>query len=214
MRTRIKICCISSKEEAQMAINAGADALGLVGPMPSGPGTLNNGEIAAIAPTIPAGVSSFLLSCETLAKNILKQYSTCQTNTIQLVDAVAFGEYELIRKAYPALRLVQVIHVIDEKSIKEALAYGAIADGLLLDSGQPSKGILGGTGNTHNWKLSREICEKSQIPVWLAGGLTAENVRGAIEEVQPFGVDLCSSIRNNGQLNPKKLETFIKAVGS
>ncbi len=197
-----------------MAINAGADALGLVGPMPSGPGTLSNKEIAAITPSIPAGVSSFLLTCETRAEKILKQYCICQTNTIQLVDKVSFKEYEIIRKAYPALRLVQVIHVIDEKSVEGALAYGAFADGLLLDSGQPSKGILGGTGNTHNWKLSREICEKSQIPVWLAGGLTAENVRKAIEQVQPFGVDLCSSIRNNGQLNPKKLETFIKAVVS
>ncbi len=197
-----------------MAINAGADALGLVGPMPSGPGTLNNGEIAAIAPTIPAGVSSFLLTCETHAEKILYQYRICQTNTIQLVDKVSFKEYEIIRKAYPALRLVQVIHVIDEKSVEEALAYGAIADGLLLDSGQPSKGILGGTGNTHNWKLSREICDKSPIPVWLAGGLTAENVRGAIEEVQPFGVDLCSSIRTNGLLNQQKLLNFVQAVGN
>jgi phosphoribosylanthranilate isomerase len=86
---------------------------------------------------------------------------------------------------------------------------------LLLDSGNPSLTIkqLGGTGRVHDWRLSRRIVEQSPAPVFLAGGLHAGNVRAAIDAVQPFGVDLCSGVRSNGRLDPKKLEAFFNAVG-
>ena len=73
---------------------------------------------------------------------------------------------------------------------------------------------MGGTGNVHNWDLSREIVKAVDIPVFLAGGLHAHNVRQAIEIVKPFGVDVCSGVRTEGKLDPNKLEAFIKAVHS
>ena len=85
-----------------------------------------------------------------------------------------------------------------------------------MDSGNPNLAIkeLGGTGRVHNWQLSRRIVEQSKVPVFLAGGLTAENVKRAINEVQPFGVDLCSGVRTDQKLDPKKLELFFKNVWS
>ena len=89
-------------------------------------------------------------------------------------------------------------------------------DALLLDSGNPKASLktLGGTGNVHNWEISREIVKAVDIPVFLAGGLHANNVRQAIETVQPFGVDICSGVRTEGRLDPGKLEAFINAVHS
>jgi hypothetical protein len=83
-----------------------------------------------------------------------------------------------------------------------------------LDSGNPSLAIkqLGGTGRVHDWRLSRRIVEQSPVPVFLAGGLHANNVREAIGQVRPFGVDLCNGVRTDGHLDPKKLKEFFNAV--
>ncbi len=85
-----------------------------------------------------------------------------------------------------------------------------MVDAILLDSGNPNLKVkeLGGTGRVHNWKLSRQIRENSKCPVFLAGGLNPENVRQAIEEVQPFEVDVCSGVRTDGKLDLQKLEFF------
>jgi phosphoribosylanthranilate isomerase len=214
MTPRIKICCISSEEEAKMAISAGASALGLVGPMPSGPGVITDDLIHRIARIVPPPVSTFLLTSETRAADIIAHHGRTLTSTIQLVDALQDRDYATIRAALPAVKLVQVIHVVDESSIDEALHAAGQADALLLDSGNPKLAVkvLGGTGKVHNWELSRRIVEQSRVPVFLAGGLHAGNLRQALEAVQPFGVDLCSGVRTNGKLDPAKLEAFFRAI--
>jgi phosphoribosylanthranilate isomerase len=211
---RVKICCISNVQEAQLAVQYGADALGLVGPMPSGPGTLTNNAIAQIVPGIPPPVASFLLTSKTRAEAIIAHHKKVHTNTLQLVDALSEGTYADIRAALPAVKLVQVIHVLDEGSVEEAVRVSESVDALLLDSGNPSLKIkeLGGTGRTHDWSLSRRIVEQARAPVFLAGGLNAQNVRQAIEAVQPFGIDLCSGVRTDGQLDEAKLAAFFHAV--
>jgi len=214
MKPRIKICCISSIEEASMAVAHGASALGLVGPMPSGPGVITDELIFEIAKTVPPPIGTFLLTSETKAEDIIKHHQKVLTNTIQIVDALSGGSYQQIKAALPSVKIVQVIHVIDDRSVDEAVRISEEADALLLDSGNPNLAVkvLGGTGNPHNWKLSRKIVEQSKVPVFLAGGLKAENVQQAIEEVQPFGLDLCSSVRTNKKLDEQKLEAFFKAA--
>jgi len=214
MVPRIKICCISSIEEARMAIESGASALGLVGPMPSGPGVITDDLIFEIAKTVPPPIGTFLLTSETSAIEIIKHHKRTQTNTIQLVDSLSGGTYADLRIALPGIKLVQVIHVLDEGSVDEAIKISEYVDAILLDSGNPTLQVkeLGGTGRTHNWKLSRRIRDSIKIPVFLAGGLKPENIRQAIEEVQPFGIDLCSGVRTNGKLDKVKLDQFITEV--
>lgn len=214
MRPKVKICCISSESEAKMAIEHGASALGLVAKMPSGPGPIPDELILSIAKTIPEHIASFMLTSETSAEDIIQHHYRTQTNTIQIVDALAFGTYDQIKATLPNIKIVQVIHVIDESSIDEAIAIAEHVDFLLLDSGNPKTAIkeLGGTGRTHNWALSRSIVEQSKVPVFLAGGLNIDNVQRAMETVAPYGVDLCSSVRTNGHLDPKKLEEFFAIV--
>ena len=216
MRTRIKICCISSLLEAKLATEYGADALGLVGKMPGGPGPIPDWLIAEIVKTVPPPIASFLLTSEQSSEEIIYHVKRVDTNTVQIVDELTTGTYQDIRTALPHLKIVQVIHVTDEESIDEAVRISQSVDALLLDSGNPKAAIktLGGTGNVHNWDLSREIVKAVDIPVFLAGGLHANNVRQAIETVRPFAVDICSGVRTEGRLDPNKLEAFIKAVHS
>lgn len=216
MKPRVKICCISSKQEAFDAIEFGASALGLVGEMPSGPGVISDAEILEIASNVPPPIATFLLTSETDSQKIIEHHKRVHTNTIQIVDELNDKDYQSIRVALPNTKLVQVVHVLDESSIDEALELSESVDAVLLDSGNPNLEIkeLGGTGRTHNWDLSREIVRQCEKPVFLAGGLNAENVREAIEKVQPFGLDLCSSVRTDGKLDKKKLEEFFNAMNS
>ena len=214
MQTRVKICCIASEEEARLAVSFGAAALGLVAAMPSGPGPIADDLIRQIAASVPPPIATFLLTCETRAEAIVAHHRRTLTSTLQLVDAPEAGAIAAIREALPAVKIVQVIHVCGERSLDEALRAAARVDALLLDSGNPSLAIkeLGGTGRVHDWRYSRRIVEQSPVPVFLAGGLHAGNVRAAIDLVGPFAVDLCSGVRTDGRLDPKKLEAFFSAV--
>ncbi len=211
---RIKICCIASAAEATIAIDAGADALGLVSAMPSGPGPIEEQMIATIAARVPPPIATFLLTCHQSARAIIAQHGRCRTNTIQIVDRLADGSYADLRDALPGIALVQVIHVRGEESIDEAIAIAPHVNALLLDSGNPSLATkeLGGTGRVHDWKVSRRIRDAVDTPVFLAGGLRPDNVRAAVTTVQPFGVDLCSGVRTGGRLDREKLTAFIAAA--
>ncbi len=216
MKTRIKICCIASAGEAAMAISHGADAVGLVAKMPSGPGPIADELIADITKTIPAGIASFLLTSEQSSLKIIDHVQRTGTNTVQIVDELSEGKYQHIRETLPDLKIVQVIHVTGDESIEQALQIQEYVDYILLDSGNPKAVIktLGGTGNTHNWLISRELVKAVNVPVFLAGGLNAGNVQEAIQMVQPFGVDICSGVRTEGKLHKQKLADFINAVHS
>ena len=101
-------------------------------------------------------------------------------------------------------------------TVAEALALATQVDALLLDSGVPDAPVrlLGGTGRVHDWSISRKIAEASPVPVFLAGGLTPANVGEAIRTVRPFGVDLCTGLRTEGQLDERKLAAFMQAVAA
>lgn len=212
----IKICCIKTKAEAELAIKYGASALGLVSSMPSGPGVVSEDVIKELAAWAPPPVSTFLLTSETEAGKIITQHGRLRTSTIQLVDSVSLTTYKDLRSALPGVKLVQVIHVLDEDAVTDAIRIAAYVDALLLDSGNPNLSVkeLGGTGRVHNWNLSQKIREYSQAPIFLAGGINAGNVISAIKKVRPYGIDLCSSVRINDQLDEVKLIDFFNALNS
>lgn len=214
IKPRVKICCIKSIDEANLAIEFGASALGLVSDMPSGPGIIREEEIFKIAGTIPPSVASFLLTSKTNAKEIIDQQKRLRTSTIQIVDKLKTGTHKEIKKALPGIKIVQVIHVLDERSIDEAVKVSQNVDAILLDSGNPNLEIkeLGGTGRKHNWEISKKIREEINVPLFLAGGLNHTNVREAVKAVSPFALDVCSGVRTNGNLDESKLRLFFEAV--
>jgi phosphoribosylanthranilate isomerase len=213
---RVKVCCIASEAEVWMAIESGASAVGLVSAMPSGPGPIPEELIAEIARVVPPGVASFLLTCKQDVESIIDQQRRSGVNTIQICDRLVDGSYVDLRRALPGVSLVQVIHVTGPESVDEAQMIAPQVNAILLDSGNQSLQIkeLGGTGRTHDWTLSRRIRETIDVPLFLAGGLTPENVAEAIRTVEPFGVDVCSGLRTEGKLDGNKLRAFFDEVRS
>lgn len=212
---KVKICCIASIEEAALALAHGAAALGLVSAMPSGPGVISDDRIREIAAWAPAGVRTFLLTSRTDPREIAAQVQDAGVNTVQIVDALAPGAYAVLRALVPRVRVVQVIHMRGLESVDEALLLAPRVDEILLDSGDPTAAVkeLGGTGRTHDWTLSRRIAEQAGVPVWLAGGLNAGNVRTALDSARPHGLDLCSGVRVEGKLSAERLAAFMRAAG-
>jgi len=214
MMPRIKICCIGSVAEAQLAIAHGASALGLVSEMPSGPGVIPDDLISAIAAAVPKFIGTFLLTSRTESAPIIEHIRRCGTNTVQLVDAVGENVYQDLRREMPDIRIVQVVHVTGDAAVEEARRIAGRVDALLLDSGNPTLEVkeLGGTGRTHDWNRSRQIVESVKCPVFLAGGLNPGNILDAVRQVQPYGVDICSGVRTEGRLDPLKLTDFFAAI--
>ena len=186
MRTRVKICCISSRAEARAAVAAGADALGLVSAMSSGPGVIaetldrrDRRRRAACRGHLPAHVRA----SEPAA--IVAQQRRCGVNTIQLCDAPQGSAYPALREALPGIALVQVIHVRGESAVAEAARIAPLVDGLLLDSGNPTGPVkeLGGTGRVHDWALSPAFSPWS----WSARRFPADRVGKARSAMRGIG---------------------------
>jgi phosphoribosylanthranilate isomerase len=205
---------MQSAEEALLAVEHGASAIGLVSAMPSGPGPIPEELIPEIVTAVPPGIETFLLTCLTDPAEIVAQHRRCGTSTIQLVDAVEHWAFAQLRDELPGVSLVQVIHVSGTRSVEEATAVAPYVDAILLDSGNPSLAVkeLGGTGRMHDWNVSRAIRDSVDVPVWLAGGLKPGNVARAVDVVEPFGVDVCSGLRPNGHLDPWQLQQFMDAL--
>ncbi len=211
---RVKICCIASIDEAVLAVDCGASALGLVSHMPSGPGVIADELIAVIAAAVPPGIGTFLLTSRQSVAGIVKQQRVCRTNTIQICDRLTQGTHRELKNALPGISIVQVIHVTGSESILEAEKIAPHVDAILLDSGNQKLAVkeLGGTGRTHDWSLSKAIRDRIDVPLFLAGGLSPENVNQAIEDVGPFGLDVCSGVRTEGKLDAAKLKRFFAAI--
>jgi phosphoribosylanthranilate isomerase len=213
---RVKICCIATDVEADLAIDAGADALGLVSAMPSGPGPIEEGSIESIIRGVGTRAATVLLTSRQDAASIGAQLDRVHPTVVQLVDELAEWDYVALRASHPSVVLMQVIHVRGNDSVREAIAVAPFVDAVLLDSGNPTAAVkeLGGTGRVHDWSISRAIRDAVRLPVFLAGGLRADNVAEALERVRPFGVDICSGVRTEGRLDRNKLRAFMHAARS
>ncbi len=211
---RFKVCCIQDIAEAELALEHGASAIGLVSAMPSGPGPISDERIREVAAWATPRTRTFLLTSQDNAKRIGSQVISAGVNTVQVVDALPPGALRALRAIVPTVRLVQVIHVRGPESYAEAMQVAPLVDEILLDSGNPSAAVkeLGGTGRVHDWQVSRRIVQDAGVPVWLAGGLRSENVAEAVRAVRPHGVDVCSGLRVGGRLQPELLRRFARAL--
>ncbi|MEM8790422.1 MAG: phosphoribosylanthranilate isomerase [Pseudomonadota bacterium] len=209
---RTKICCIGTEKELAIAARLGANLIGLVGPMPSGPGTITLAAAARVARTCPQQVTSVLLSAAHSAEDLIAEIRLVQPGAIQIVRQLAPEVHDLLATEVPTIQRIQVIHVDGTRAVEQISTYGDKPDAFLLDSGRPKDDELGGTGRVHDWAISRACVEAAARPVFLAGGLHSENVGDAIRQVRPHGIDVCSGVRTNGNLDDAKLSTFMAAI--
>jgi len=213
---KVKICCIASAEEARLAIDHGASAIGLVSEMPSGPGPIAESLIAEIAAGVPRDVDTFLLTCAQDVDAVVGQRQRTRVTTVQICDDLPEGGLRKLRAALPGTTIVQVVHVDGQDAVTRAVALAPLVDAILLDSGNQKAAVkeLGGTGRRHDWSISRRIRDSVRVPVYLAGGLRADNVAEAIATVDPFALDVCSGVRTDGNLDASRLRAFFAAVRS
>ena len=210
---KVKICGITNREDALAAIAFGADAVGfLVGQVHPTKSVFISAEAAArIVAELPPFCSTVMVTHLARPAEILEAARTARVTTIQLHGATEPGEAEEIRKQLTHVKVYKAVHVTGPAAISEGQTLVGKVDGIILDTAILETGQVGGTGKTHDWQVSRAIVQAVGLPVILAGGLKVENVREAIQQVQPYAVDVNSGISlPDGTKDHCRLKRFIE----
>ncbi|HJL17291.1 MAG TPA: phosphoribosylanthranilate isomerase [Sandaracinaceae bacterium LLY-WYZ-13_1] len=214
-RRPIKVCCIRDAEEIRVAADRGVAAVGLVGPMPSGPGVLSDEAITELVRRVPDGMLGVLLTSERTVAGVVAHRRRTGADAIQLTAPLPPSVLAALRAALPEVWLAAVVHVADDTAVERARAAAQVgADAVLLDSGRPASQELGGTGRVHDWAVSRRVVKTVSVPVILAGGLRSDNAREAWTRVEPAGLDVCTGLRpgSTRALDASHLERFLAAL--
>jgi phosphoribosylanthranilate isomerase len=214
---KVKICGITNLDDALAAVSFGADAVGfLVGRVHYSTGIFISPErVAEIVTKVPLFCSTVLVTHLSRPEEVISAARRANVSTIQLHGETTPQEAEEIKHDLPYIKVYKAVHVSDDHSIEEAQKYVGVVDGIILDTAIKETGQVGGTGKTHDWKISRKIVETVSLPVVLAGGLNPQNILEALETVHPFAVDANSGVSNqDGTKDHQKLQLFIQRAKS
>ena len=211
---RVKICGIKDENELEIAVNAGADAIGfLVGQRFPSQDFILPDRAARLASLLPPFISPVLVTHLTEPEEILDLADKTGIETIQLHGGSSPEQVAVIRKYLGnSAKLIAVLHIgiLPDEVSPAPEAYEPLADAFLLDSFDPATGKVGGTGRIHNWQTSAKVAASVHRPVILAGGLNPDNVAEAVRKVRPFAVDANSALRPLGPLDPKIAAAFVQ----
>jgi len=210
---KVKICGITNFKDALAACSYGADAVGLlVGQVHYSTGVfIAPAKAAEIVGKLPPFCSTVLVTHLSRPTDVISAAKIAKVSTVQLHGDTTPQEADEIRQKLPYAKIYKAIHVWDEQSIQDAQRYVDAVDGLVLDTAIRETGQIGGTGRTHDWKVSQRIVSTLSLPVILAGGLNPENIVEAIKTVHPYAVDVNSGVTNkDGSKDHEKLQLFIQ----
>lgn len=196
---KIKICGITRLDDALHAVRSGADALGFVFHEAS-PRYIFPEQAASIIRALPPFVQAVGLFVNADSEFVNATSDQCRLDIVQLHGDEQPEYCDLIKR-----RVIKVFRVKEITSIEPIRNYRVA--GILLDAFSPR--AYGGTGLTFNWEIA--LAAGKYGPVILAGGLTPENVRQAVEKVAPYGVDVSSGVETApGRKDPEKVREFIR----
>lgn len=208
----VKICGIRRREDALIAAELGADAIGLlVGQRHNSPDFVSVAVARDIARALPPSAEAVVVTHVENVDELERLLQQSEITSVQLHSEIAPSSVEGLRGRLPHLKIFKSINIISADSVAYPEAFEQLVDGFVLDSINMATGEVGGTGKTHDWSVSRQIVMRyPDVPMMLAGGLNSENVRSAIEYVRPFGVDVNSGTKaSDGFKDPRKMEAFI-----
>ncbi|QLD90411.1 phosphoribosylanthranilate isomerase [Natronomonas salina] len=204
--TRVKVCGVTTREDLETAIEAGADAVGfIVDVSVDTPREIADQRAVELARATPPFVTTVLVTMPDRPEATVDLASRVQPDVVQVHGDLTPGDL-----AYLSAK----VHgdVVKAASPEEAPDYDTVADALLVDS--LDEAGAGGTGETHDWERTRELVDSLSSPVVLAGGLTPENVAEAVEVVRPFAVDVASGVESEpGRKDSEAVAAFVEAAG-
>jgi phosphoribosylanthranilate isomerase len=206
-RVRVKVCGITNREDLEVAVDAGADALGFVVDVPESPRSISLDRARDLVEATPPFVQGVLVSVFDTVDRLETLCSCLAPDAVQVTGTLP---RDAICEQFRGIQVIHAVAVNDQAG--EVLPSAVRCDAVLTDSCVP--GAHGGTGKPHNWDVSRAIKELiAPTPLILAGGLTPGNVRAAIETVRPYAVDVSSGVEARaGIKDPAKIRAFIRAV--
>jgi phosphoribosylanthranilate isomerase len=188
----VQIYEVQTPEEAVALVQIGVDHIGVLVGGGAFPRELTTGRASAIFAALPPGANRVALSLSADPEEIARLIDQTRPDIIHIgaaVELFSIRDTLALKGAFPDIRIMRSIPVVDEASIGCANDYRGVADFLLLDSHEPGDRQIGGLGRTHDWSISRRIVDEVGLPAILAGGLDADNVAAAIAAVRPAGVD-------------------------
>jgi phosphoribosylanthranilate isomerase len=206
---------VSSIEEALFCNRIGVEALGFTLDLPDGPhDDLTTEKAREIIGLLPPDILPVVITYHQTSKGACRLVTTVGGNAVQFHAGICEDQIGLFRELCPRIRTIARVTVRDDLAIAEALQFRPpLWDAIILDSFDPRTGRHGATGLTHDWTISARIVERSHLPVILAGGLTPENVRNAIRQVRPLGVDVHTGVENiDGSRDLDKIRSFTRAA--
>ncbi|HEY0707408.1 MAG TPA: phosphoribosylanthranilate isomerase [Polyangia bacterium] len=214
---RIKVGSITSLEEAQQAVAAGADAIGLspsTGGWASSSSGISDDTISVVARSVPERVGTFLLCRDLRLPEIVALQRRCGVNTIQLCDAFSPQGHADLQAAMPGVALVQVVRLTGRAVMAQAIAASLRANALVLALTPAESTLLleNASAQVEGLALAAQVRRAVNVPVFLAGGLQAANVAAAIARVSPWGVDVGRGVRREGRIDVDDLRAFAAAV--
>ncbi|ODS35679.1 MAG: hypothetical protein A7316_10615 [Candidatus Altiarchaeales archaeon WOR_SM1_86-2] len=220
--TRVKICGVTNKEDALIAAEAGADAVGVVVEIPvKTPRRITVEKAKEILSSVPVFVSTVTVIMPRTIEDAVRIVHELRPDVIQLQG---YESHEFVSeiKKFLGVRIIKVIHIeedrFNERNLDEIAGEirgyeNAGVCGVVLDTKTESG--AGGTGRVHNWELSKKINEKINLPLILAGGLNPGNVKKAVEMVEPYAVDVSSGVESAvGKKDNEKVKRFIEGAKS
>lgn len=207
-KVKVKICGITREEDLDVAVSAGADAVGFVVGVPSSPRNLTLERTEKLIKHVPIFVDSVVVTPANNLNSLFKTYEILRPDAIQIHGENLLNASVIHEKIRDA-RLIKTVYVKAADAINDAVEASSSFDAVLLDSF--AQGKYGGTGVVHDWELSGRIRQMIEPkPLILAGGLKPENVEDAIRVVQPYAVDVSSGVElSPGVKDSQKVIEFI-----
>jgi phosphoribosylanthranilate isomerase len=215
---RVKICGVRSESDVDIAVGAGAHAVGfLVGLTHASEDELDAVDARRLVRRVPPFVEAVLVTHLVDPLEIAALTTSLGVSTVQLHGDMDAAAVRGTRDALPLTKLVYAVHVTAGTSTAalqdEIASVSGLVDAVVLDSRTEDR--VGGTGRTHDWSISRRLVESSPVPVILAGGLTPTNVASAIREVRPYAVDVNSGVETGaGDKSPELCSEFVRNAGA
>ncbi len=208
----IQMAGIRNKEDALMCVDCGVDIIGLlVGQQHTSDDFISKEKAKEIKEVLPKNTTTTLITHLENADEIIEIAKFIDVDYIQLHSNINESEVSKIKTALPNKKFIRVVHIDKNGEVLTDLSKIKIADFYFTDSINTKTNQVGGTGLTHNLETDKQLVETLNKPVFIAGGLTPENVAEAVKFCKPYGVDVNSGCRAiDGGRDKQKVLNFVK----